>query len=54
MGSQDLSRRTFIKYGIAAAGAAALGLEGVSLSKRFSRAWVNDGCLYTLGIFDDI
>jgi predicted TIM-barrel fold metal-dependent hydrolase len=33
MGSEDLSRRTFIKYGIAAAGAVALGLEGVSLSK---------------------
>jgi predicted TIM-barrel fold metal-dependent hydrolase len=28
MGSQDLSRRTFIKHGIAAAGAIALGLEG--------------------------
>jgi len=36
MGSQDLSRRTFIKYGIAVVGAAALGLEGVSLSKPAS------------------
>ena len=33
MASQDLSRRTFIKSGIAVAGSLAFGLEGISLSK---------------------
>lgn len=34
MGSQDLSRRAFIKYGIAAAGTVALGLEGELLFSK--------------------
>lgn len=48
MGSQDLSRRTFIKYGIAAAEAIALGLEGeLLLSKPASPSQITTNDTFT-------